>query len=171
MKRILLIAALAIFSLTGSIAQENEEGRKVPSVEIKDLDGNKVNTSDFNNDGKPMIINFWATWCAPCKRELNTIHEVYEDWVDETGVKIIAVSIDDARSSTRVKPMVNSSGWEYEIYLDENSDFKRAMNVQNPPFTFLVDGDGNIVYTHTGFAAGDEEELYEKVLELVETNE
>ena len=115
-----------------------------------------------------MIINFWATWCSPCKKELNNIAELYDDWVDETGVKLIAVSIDDARSQSRVLPYVNGSAWDYEVYIDENQDFKRAMGVNNVPHTFLVDGEGKIVYQHNNYAPGDEYELYEQILSLVE---
>lgn len=138
----------------------------VPSATVKSIDGKTFDTADFSNDGKPMIINFWATWCAPCKKELNNIAEVYEDWVEETGVKLVAISIDDARSQSRVLPYVNGSSWEYEVYIDENQDFKRAMGVNNVPHTFLVDGSGNIVYSHNNYAPGDEDELFEKIIGL-----
>lgn len=157
--------AILVFLFAGFSTMAQSE---VPSVNMKDVQGKTVNSADFDNDGKPYIINFWATWCGPCKRELNAIAEVYEDWVDETGVKIIAISIDDTRTSRNVKPYVDASGWDYEIYMDENGDFRRAMNVNNPPYTFLVDGEGNIVYKHVGYNAGDEEELYEKLLEISE---
>jgi thiol-disulfide isomerase/thioredoxin len=135
-------------------------------VDLKTLDGKTANSSKFSNDGKPMIISFWATWCAPCKKELNAIAEVYDDWVKETGVKLIAISIDDSKSSTGVKPYVNSKGWEYEIYLDMNSDFKRAMNVNNIPHTFIVDGNGNIVWQHVAYKEGDEEKYIQVVRKL-----
>lgn len=138
----------------------------IPSVDVKGIDGKTVNTSTFSNDGKPIIINFWATWCTPCKRELDNIAEVYEDWVDETGVKLIAISIDDSRSMARVAPFVNGKGWEYEVYIDPNSDFKRAMNVPNVPHTFLIDGKGKVVWQHTTYADGDEDEIYELVKKL-----
>jgi len=143
-----------------------EGGSKLPSVKLKDLDGNVVNSSDFSNDGEPIVISFWATWCAPCKKELNAIHEVYEDWQDETDVKVIAVSIDDARSATRVKPYVDGQGWDYEVYIDSNQDFKRALNVNNVPQTFLLNGEGEIVWTHSGYNPGDEEELLEEIEKL-----
>lgn len=149
----------------GAFAQLGEF--EVPSVALKDLKGATVNSDTFYNDGKPMIINFWATWCMPCKRELNNIAEVYPDWVEETGVKLIAVSIDDARSVSRVVPYVNGAAWDYEVYIDSNADLKRAMNVNNVPHTFLVDGNGKIVWQHNNYAPGDEFELYEKVKELV----
>lgn len=143
------------------------DGKKVPSADVKSLEGKVVNSSDFSNDGKPFIINFWATWCSPCKLELNTIADVYDDWVEETGVKLIAVSIDDARNTHKVKPYVNSKSWEYEVYIDENQDLMRAMNVTNPPHTVLVNGKGEIVYEHNGYSPGDEEELISKVRELL----
>jgi len=141
-------------------------GSKIPSVKLKDINGNSVNTAELSNDGKPMVISFWATWCAPCKKELNAIHEVYEDWQDETGVKVIAVSIDDARSATRVKPYVDAQGWEFEVLMDTNGDFKRSLNVNNVPQTFLVDGNGDIVWTHSGYSPGDEYELLEEIEKL-----
>ena len=137
-----------------------------PSVNIKDMEGNSLNFSKISNNGKPMIISFWATWCKPCKAELNTIAEEYDDWVDETGVKLVAVSIDDARSSSRVEPYVNAQGWEYLVLMDPNSDLRRAMGVNNVPHTFLVNGAGKIVWDHNNYSPGDEEELYEKLIHL-----
>lgn len=164
MKSILTLLSL-VFAANLAVAQIGE--LEIASVTVKDLKGASVNTSSFNNDGKPMIINFWATWCMPCKRELNNIAEVYPDWVDETGVKLIAVSIDDARSASRVLPYINGAAWDYEVYIDSNADFKRAMNVNNVPHTFLVDGNGKVVWQHNNYSPGDEYELYEKIKELV----
>lgn len=141
-------------------------GRKIPDVTVKNLDNSSFQTGEIENDGKPIIINFWATWCSPCKRELNTIAEEYQDWVDETGVKLVAISIDDARNMHKVKPYIDGQGWEYEVYIDPNADFKRAMNVNNVPHTFLVDGKGNIVWQHNSYAPGDEMELYDLVEKL-----
>ncbi len=117
--------------------------------------------------GKPVIISFWATWCKPCNRELNTIKDVYEDWQEETGVKLIAISIDDARSASRVKPHVDGNDWPYEVYIDQNSDLKRAMGVVNVPHTFILNGEGEIVWQHTGYQDGGEEEVIAKVKELL----
>jgi cytochrome c biogenesis protein CcmG, thiol:disulfide interchange protein DsbE len=164
MKSVLSVFILSTIISTSIIAQES--GRKIPAVDVKKLDQTTFNTGDISNDGKPIIINFWATWCSPCKRELNTIAEVYEDWQEETGVKIVAISIDDARNVPKVEPYVNGQAWEYEVYIDPNSDFKRAMNVNNVPHTFLVDGNGNIVWQHNSYQPGDEDELYELVQKL-----
>jgi thiol-disulfide isomerase/thioredoxin len=162
MKKLILLSILTIASFT----LFSQEKRAVPSTNVKNLEGKTVNSKDFNNDGKPMIINFWATWCSPCKRELNNIADVYDDWVEETGVKLIAISIDDARNAGKVAPYVNGKAWEYEVYIDSNQDFKRALNVNNIPHTFLVNGKGEIVWQHNSYSDGDEDELYEKVKKL-----
>ncbi|MBV6403336.1 MAG: TlpA family protein disulfide reductase [Flavobacteriales bacterium] len=152
------LIVLALLLAPAALAQS-----RVPSVTLQALDGKKVDTRTWSNDGKPMIINFWATWCAPCKRELTAIADKYDTWRKETGVKLIAVSIDDARSMARVAPYVNGQDWDYEFYLDPNGDLKRALNVNNIPHTFLVNGKGEIVYQHNNYEPGDENELYQKV--------
>ena len=141
---------------------------QIPSVEIKTLDGGIINTSEFDNDKNPIIISFWATWCKPCKRELENIHEVYDDWIEETNVKLIAISIDDARSTSKIKPLVNAKGWEYEVYQDSNSEFAKKMGASIIPHTFLLDSNKQIIWDHVGYGDGDEEELYEKIIELIE---
>ena len=135
----------------------------IPSVILKDMDGRTVDTAELSNDGKPIIIDFWATWCKPCIRELNAIKEVYPDWQEETGVKFIAVSIDEAQNAQKVKPLVSRMGWEYEVLLDPNSEFKRQMGVSDPPHVFVVDPEGNIVWNHQGYVEGSEEEIFEAV--------
>lgn len=139
----------------------------LPSVQLKDMNGNAINTAELSNYGKPFVISFWATWCKPCQRELKAIHEVYADWQDETGMKLIVVSIDEAQNAERVKTTIDGRGWEYEVILDPNGEFKRQMGVQNPPHTFIVDANGNIVWNHQGYTDGCEEEIIEKIRELI----
>ena len=143
------------------------QSRALPSANVKTLDGRNFNITDLKNDGAPIVISFWATWCKPCKKELNNIAEVYEDWQEETGVKLVAISIDDTRSMSKVAPYVNASDWEYEIYLDPNSDFKRAMGVSTVPHTFLLNGENKIVWQHKGYIDGDEMELFKEIKQLV----
>ena len=143
------------------------QSRALPSTNVKTLDGSNFNITNLKNDGAPIVISFWATWCKPCKKELNNIAEVYDDWQEETGVKLVAISIDDTRSMSKVAPYVNASDWEYEIYLDPNSDFKRAMGVSTVPHTFLLNGENKIVWQHKGYIDGDEMELFKEIKQLV----
>ena len=160
MKKVVL-ALVAFFALMG------EACAQLPSVQLKDINGKPVNTAELNNEGKPFIISFFATWCKPCNRELSAISEVYEDWMNETGVKVIAVSIDQAQNINKVKPLVDGNGWEYEVLLDPNSDFRRAMGVQNIPHVFIIGGDGKIAESRSGYTEGGEAHLIEKVRELI----
>jgi peroxiredoxin len=158
-----LLFSLFFFSFI-SYSQETES-KKLPSVELKDLKGNKVNTGTLGYTG-PVVISFWATWCSPCKKELNAIHELYTDWQTETGVTLLAVSIDDEKTKNSVSTYVDGKAWDFKVLLDPNGDFKRAMGVNNVPHTFLIDKDGNIVYSHNNYAPGDEEKLYEEIKKL-----
>jgi len=163
MKKQLLIFLTMVLTTVFCFSQNS---RNLPNVKVKTLQGDAFNISELDNNGSPIVISFWATWCKPCKKELNNIAEVYEDWQDETGVKLVAVSIDDTRSMAKVTPYVNSTDWEYEVYLDPNSDLKRAMGVSTVPHTFLLNDKKEIIWQHRGYVEGDEEKLYEKIVNL-----
>lgn len=140
---------------------------QLPSVRLKDTGGREVQTDTLSNGGRPFIISFFATWCKPCLRELAAIHEVYPEWQEETGVRLVAVSIDEAQNAQRVKPLADAAGWDYEVLLDTNSELRRAMGVGAVPHTFVVDGTGRVVLSHSGYADGGESELIETVRQLV----
>ncbi|MBO7119799.1 MAG: TlpA family protein disulfide reductase [Bacteroidaceae bacterium] len=161
MKRLLLLCiTLFLFSQSRLLAQ-------LPTVTLKTMNGVEVRTDTLSNDGKPFIVDFFATWCKPCNRELDAISELYEEWQEETGVKIFAVSIDQAQNINKVKPLVVAHGWDYEVLLDPNSEFLRATGGQMIPYTLIVDAKGKVVYKHSGYTDGAETELIEKVRELL----
>jgi cytochrome c biogenesis protein CcmG, thiol:disulfide interchange protein DsbE len=164
MKKKTLFSFLAIALFTNLSFAQN---RALPNKDVKTLDGSNFNITNLENNGNPIVISFWATWCKPCKKELNTIAEVYEDWQKKTGVKLVAISIDDPRSMSQVAPYVNASEWEYEVYLDPNNDLKRAMGVSTVPHTFLLNGKNEIVWQHRGYVDGDEEKLLKEIKKLV----
>lgn len=161
--RNLKLITLIVFILISIKVQAQGNHQDLPKVDIKDLRGKTISTSTLLDGDSPVILSFWSTWCSPCIKELDAISENLDDWQDEADVRVIAISIDDARTSMRVVPMVNGRGWEFEVYLDPNGDFKRAMNVVNPPHTFVINTVGEIIYQHTSYTEGDEEELIDQI--------
>lgn len=156
----------AVSPLADSASTSQSGLRKIPNAQIKDLHGKAINTSSFSNNGKPIIMVFWYSVHKFPTRELDALLENYEDWKKETGVKIIAISIDDSRTASSVSPMINARGWNFEFYLDINSDFKRAMNVNLVPQTFLINGAGEIVWNTVGFMEGNESLIYDELKKI-----
>ena len=134
--------------------------RTIPSVEVKMLNGKTIDISTIKNDGKPMILFAWEIICQPCITEFNAISRLYDNWRKETGVKIIAVSVDDNRSASRVNPLVRSKGWEFDVYLDPNQAFKRAMNVTYCPYAYILNGNGEVVWQKGSYTPGDENIIF-----------
>lgn len=158
MKRVMILAVLMVFGMAIEVSAQ------LPSVTLKDINGKTVTTDTLSNGGNPMIISFFATWCKPCNRELDAISEVYEEWQEETGVKLVAISIDQAQNMNKVKPLVDQHEWPFEtVLLDPNGEFKRQLGIQMIPYVLIVDGQGKIVYKHNGYTDGAEEELIEKI--------
>ena len=155
------IVYLLVFSLNFILFAQ----RQLPNTSLKTLSGANTTLSEIAAENELIVVSLWATWCVPCKNELDAVADVYDDWVSETGVKYFAVSIDDSRTAKRVKPMINGKGWEFEILLDENSDLKRAFGVSTVPYTVIIKS-GEIVYKHTGYTPGFEDELYNRIVAL-----
>lgn len=137
--------------------------QKLPNVSINNLKGEKISISALDTS-EPVVLSFWATWCLPCMEELTTINEKFEDWQKEQPFKMYAVSTDDPRTSSKVKTVVKSKGWPYEILMDTNQTLKRALNVNSIPHTIIIHN-GKVVYSHVGYSAGDEDELFSKIKE------
>ena len=135
----------------------------LPDVKVENQEGKVISIREVV-DGTPMIISFWSTTCKPCIMELNAINNALPDWLEEVDMKVVAVSVDDARTVSRARAMTQGQGWDdYTCVYDKNQYLKRAMNVSLTPHTFIVDGQGNIVYSHSGYTPGSEEELFEKI--------
>ena len=158
MKLLLYSALLAV----GFLAK----AQPLPQIEVQTLDGTKVPIASLHQTGKPTILSFWATWCKPCINELNSLAERYDELQEELGVTLIAVSIDDSRTSPKVGPFVAGQGWDYTVVLDPNSDLRRAMGVNNVPHTFLLNGAGEVVWQVNKYVPGEEEVLISEIRKL-----
>ena len=155
-----------LFLMLAVMVGVNASAQTLPDVKIENQEGKIVSTKSLA-DGTPMIISFWSTTCKPCIQELNAINDNLYDWLEEVDMKVVAISVDDARTVSRARAMTKGQGWDdYVCLYDKNQDFKRAMNVSLTPHTFIVDGKGNIVYSHSGYTPGSEQELFEKIKAL-----
>lgn len=159
-----LIQILSVFLLSFMTFSMVSAQKNIPSVDLKNLDGQIVNTNSFIQNGKITVVSFWATWCTPCKRELEIYHEIYEDWVEKYDLEIVAITIDNSRQLPKIKPLVAQQGWEFTILSDVNQDLMKQLNFTFIPQTYILDKEGKVVFDHSGFAPGDEYEM-EKILD------
>jgi len=152
-----------LFCVALAVGFTADTAKKLPNVTISDLQGKPVSIIDAVGTGKVTVLSFWATWCSPCKRELDAITELYPEWVENYDMQLIAISIDNSRMLPQVKPMVEEKGWEFRILMDSKQELQHALEFQAIPQTFVIDKEGNIIFQHEGYNPGDEFEL-EKVI-------
>jgi cytochrome c biogenesis protein CcmG, thiol:disulfide interchange protein DsbE len=158
----LLVFFLALGSCI-TVFSQNE----LPVVNIKTVTGQQKNFSEIvtASSDTVLVVSMWANWCIPCLQELESISNQYEERQKEKPFKLIAVSIDDARTAKRVRSFAAGKGWQFDIYLDTNSDLKRALNVNDVPHLLIIKN-GKIVHQQNGYVPGNEEELFEKIKSL-----
>ena len=158
MKKIFALLCL-VFAVSAVSAQQ------LPDVKVENAQGKIISVRDLVQ-GKPMIISYWSIACKPCIQELNAINDSLAEWREEADLTVVAVSVDDARLKASAKAIASSRGWEFVCVYDENQELKRAMNVSLTPQSFVVDAEGNIVYSHSGYTPGSEQLLFDKVVQL-----
>lgn len=153
---------MGVFLLFFTLAAHAQQ---LPDVKVENAQGESITTKTLI-DGKPFILSFWGVTCKPCITELNALNEVMEEWRKEVDFNIVAVSVDDSRFTSRARSMAKGFDWQFTCVFDKNQDLKRALNVSLTPHTFIIDGKGKIVYSHTGYTPGSENELLKKLKEL-----
>jgi thiol-disulfide isomerase/thioredoxin len=159
----LLIVALSIFVTNALWAQTSD----LPNTQVKDVNTNKkVAFNETFEQGKVTLVNFWATWCVPCKKEIKNIRNKMPEWKQEADFNYMTVSVDEARAEALVRSFAKSQGWDFPYYIDTNSDLMRSLNFRTVPYTIIVDATGKIVYSHQGYEEGSENELFAKIKEL-----
>jgi len=139
----------------------------LPDVQVENAQGKMISTRSLVN-GKPLIISYWSIACKPCIQELNAINDQLEEWREEADFDVVAVSVDDVRLKATAKAKAAAMGWDFTCIYDANQALKRAMNVSLTPQSFVVDAEGNIIFSHSGYTPGSEVVLLEKVLEISE---
>jgi len=139
---------------------------RVPNLRLKMLNGKYAKLYDFLKDG-PMIIDFWATWCEPCKKQMRYL-DLFHNHFKELGFKVLTVNTDTPKSMSKVKPYVRTKGFEFNVAVDPNSQIKKKMKIQQMPTTIIVDQDGTVVYRHKGYVPGDEVGILKAITELLD---
>lgn len=159
------VKVVAADTTTKSTTATNNE---LPNIELKDLNGNRINIKSLGDSSKITIITFWATWCKPCIKELNNTLDFIDDWKTKYNVQYFAVSVDDAKTTNSVRPLATALNYDYNyhILLDPNKDLARTMNVNNPPMIFIYDVSGKLVYSHMGYTEGGEYDIDDKLKAL-----
>ncbi len=158
MNKLLCLAVALVASLTVSAQQ-------LPDVKVENEAGKVISTRSLV--GKPMIISYWSLACKPCIQELNAMNDALEEWREKADFEVVAVSVDDVRLKARAKAKAASMGWDFVCLFDANQAMKRAMNVSLTPQSFVVDAEGNVVFSHSGYTPGSEQLLFEKLLETI----
>lgn len=136
---------------------------KLPAINVKNMDGQEVNTVTIPHSGL-MIVIIWRSSSHQSTSELSTFSALYDSWKQETGVEIVAVSIDPSADIGKVISFIKQKGWTFDFYFDPNRDFARALGISNDPVLFLIDKDNNILWTHNGFEPGDEVMTHDQLL-------
>ncbi len=139
----------------------------MPQVNLKDMK-NKTHNLNELVEGQVTLINFWATYCVPCRKEMKHLNRINKTYADQ-NVQVIGISIDDSRTVGRVKSMVKSQKLEYTVLLDTEQKLYKNFNTTAMPFSILVDAQGKILWEHTGYLPGDEAEMEAEIKKALAT--
>ena len=159
----LLLAFVFIHGAHQLSAQESI--RPFDSLQLVDLNWDYQYVADILNDKGSTLLIFWATWNAPAKRLLMHIDNMHKELVEKTGAKVVVIAIDDERTSGKVPTYIEAKGWKFDVYFNPDRKLLHGLNVSlAPPLTFILDESGTIIYSHHGYAPGDENEIFEYLL-------
>jgi peroxiredoxin len=166
MKKQRFYVPLSVALLVLMLVPYNVPAKSVPDFSLKRLDGSTFNLSDVLGK-KVIVIDFWATWCKPCKKLLKKLNNIYRDYNDR--VEVLAISTDDSSAFARVESYVKSKRFIFTVLLDPDSSVVRVFNPSlQLPYTVIIDLKGNIAYNHTGYIPGYEKEIVKKIEQLTD---
>ena len=166
MKRILYLILLLI-TLPSSYADQKRD-MMLPDLSIKLINGKQTRLSSLLEDG-PILVNFWATWCAPCKKEMIFLEEFHKKYSDQ-GFRVLAISTDSPKSMSKVKSYIRAKKHTFLVGLDPNQEVAKKMNAMVMPTVILIDKDRKVSWYHQGFIPGDENEIEAQILKLLNVN-
>lgn len=153
---------VALLAMSTFLCKGQQQPKLFPDVTIKTIDGTEIQTKDIFHKNEITIVSLWATWCGPCQKELDELND--KNWKNK-NIRIIGISVDDTRSTGRVKSLVNGKSWDFDVFLDPNNDLKRALNIGPIPYLAIVK-DNKIVYSKTSYTPGSEDELLKIIQKL-----
>ena len=165
--RLLAPALLLVLACGGCGARAAGSGApNVPHIALRDVDGRNHYLSDYIGQGVT-VMSFWATWCLPCRQELDVLQKLYARHQGE-GLRVLAIAVDGPESVARVRPFAKQSGWQFPVLVDRDTRVARLYNPQKKmPMLRIFDRDGRIVYTHTTFQPGEADALRRRVLSVL----
>jgi peroxiredoxin len=136
---------------------------KLPDVDIFTLEGTRISSEKIQNDSVPMIMVFWKTYDDNCCKELMDLNDIYIEELKDKGVRIVAVCVDNIGNLDYIRPFVYGHDIEFEVYIDKNENFKRAMSIPAVPFTILFDKDAHPFCKFLGYCPAIDEMVCKKV--------
>ena len=128
-----------------------------PNLTLKKMNGKSVKLSEYLNKG-PVLINFWATWCSPCKKEMVFLDQ-FERRYKDNGLSILSISIDSQKSLAHVRSYIRANNYTYDVFLDPNRQVFKKLNGNLMPTNVLIDKDGKVLWRHYGYIPGDEKNM------------
>jgi peroxiredoxin len=164
----LAFCVLALILGAGFVLAQNEtkpeetEYETASDFTLNDVTGEEITLSDLLENG-PVYMECWDLPCVNCIAELDALMPVYDSLKDR-GLEIIALSVDKPADEAKVKAFVKSKKWPYIVLLDQQNDVKNDYGIIIKPTAYLINTDGEIVYTHIGYKKGDEERIKEEFL-------
>ncbi len=164
MKKILTIVLLMI--MIAILSASNDSGKKAQDFQLENLKGKKVKLSDLNKD-KLIILDFWATWCQPCKKLMPHLDEIQKKYGE--FVQVVAVDIDKVRHQAKAKKYIKSKKFKFEVLLDPLGKVKKMYNVTNPPHTIMISPEMEIIWEHIGYKKGDEKDIVKQIEKWIES--
>jgi len=160
-KRLLVAVALTAFAAT-SLASSGLVGNKAPDFALKSSTGENLRLSEYR--GEVVMINFWATWCGPCRQEMPLLDDLYNRY-ERVGFKLLGVNIDD--NSQRAIDMMRELGVNFPVLFDASKDVSKLYEVNAMPVTVILDREGNVRHVHQGYKPGYEEKYLNEVRALL----